>query len=308
MRRAKGFTLVELLVVIGIIALLISILLPTLAKAREAANVIVCSSNARQLTLAAMMFANDHKQNLPPASDHNIAYFNNDLSRTKYSYRENGFLKDWASALLPYMGDPSQADFETAPADKSRIFRCPSDPWMDGEQPGYRLWNNVSNPYQAISYGYNADIACLLNGAGEGKFAASNSLVGTYGGPAYSWGSAPHGRPLGARFDRIHKPAETLLFGDCGIRPAIFTGGAELDNSEILYFTSQWTGGGTLQDTYANPWTNKIPLGRHGGKLVNGSWRGGRINVAFADGHAETVNQDDFRRVRVSPYRYESVN
>ena len=62
---ARAFTLVELLVVIGIIALLISILMPALRKAREQANGIACSSNVRQIMQAFLMFANDHKGRLP---------------------------------------------------------------------------------------------------------------------------------------------------------------------------------------------------------------------------------------------------
>ncbi|HEY0010022.1 MAG TPA: DUF1559 domain-containing protein [Tepidisphaeraceae bacterium] len=62
-----GFTLVELLVVIGIIAVLISLLLPALGKARKASQVIVCGSNLRQIGLAFHMYANAHKNVLPPA-------------------------------------------------------------------------------------------------------------------------------------------------------------------------------------------------------------------------------------------------
>jgi type II secretory pathway pseudopilin PulG len=64
-RRARAFTLVELLVVVGIITLLIAILLPALRRAKEAANGAACSSNQRQLMMAFLMFANDHKGRLP---------------------------------------------------------------------------------------------------------------------------------------------------------------------------------------------------------------------------------------------------
>ena len=62
--RQRAFTLVELLVVIGIIAILIAILMPALSRVRDQANGVKCSANMRQMMTAALLFAQDHKGQL----------------------------------------------------------------------------------------------------------------------------------------------------------------------------------------------------------------------------------------------------
>ncbi|MDB5323211.1 MAG: hypothetical protein JWN40_4842 [Phycisphaerales bacterium] len=82
--RSKAFTLVEMLVVIGILALLIAILLPALNRARESANTVNCLSNMKQFTAAAMNYAADNKGYIIPCGTPQAGWWCNIMVDNKY--------------------------------------------------------------------------------------------------------------------------------------------------------------------------------------------------------------------------------
>jgi len=121
----RAFTLVELLVVIGIIAVLIAILLPALNKARTAAQMVQCLSNHRQLLTGVNMYANEQGGKAPPA---NTSQF------TVPSFAAGSFFP-WYSKLFVgrYLGNRSYSSTArqdvpsiVAGAATSQVFYCPA--------------------------------------------------------------------------------------------------------------------------------------------------------------------------------------
>lgn len=152
----RGFTLVELLVVIGIIALLMSILMPALTKAKRQAQAVACMSNVRQIYTAIAMFAQDNKGHLPQpylvgqlsmSSPNNPATPNVFARTLAWSQRASGAaghidLRDDASALWRYIPGEST---------RAQIMMCPGD---NGEALFGHARNETMYP-RNVSYSLN---------------------------------------------------------------------------------------------------------------------------------------------------------
>jgi general secretion pathway protein G len=141
-RHPAAFTLVELLVVIGIIAVLIALLLPALGRAREAARTVACASNIRQIGIACLAYANRNDGYLPvPVLGPGLV--GGFPESAIWGTNQPSMLDFGQGTLIPDLGGARVAE---------ELFKCPSD-----DEPR-QLWAMRPFHERNFSYVFNAHV------------------------------------------------------------------------------------------------------------------------------------------------------
>ena len=258
----KGFTLVELLVVIGIIALLVAILLPTLSAARRSARGVACLANLKAIGQQTIAYGNDNKQAILPT----------------IIWGAGNVDDHWPALLISGGYLPRQPDGRpndpSVPPEHDSPLMCPEvidfitqDNAIDGAR---RVVSRVVAPAASADQAMTTDFSYGINGityrgwdqddpAGLAKFAAAvfpSSSIGV--------GPGQNGFPLKKR-PMIPEPSRMAFF---------------FDGREWNFFR----GSGLI--------ATRMSGARHGNWDPSEPDTTGTCNIAFFDGHAAAVRRD----------------
>lgn len=258
--RRGAFTLVELLVVIAIIALLIGILVPSLAAARQTARTAQCLSNIRQLELAHAMYMNDHRERLIDAG----------LGHGGFTIVEQA----WPIALADYAGTSLVL---RSPVDRSRF-------WPQG-QGGECAGPLLDELIEKVRAGEAAQVPeCRWTSYGLNNFTTQfarpqviDPRTGRFAGP---WETLAH----------FPRPDATVHF--LMMTQGFVPGSEEFAKSDHIHVDEWDQAGGGNAPTLAN---TQMDIAAHGGPGGPGFQQSGKVtgeslsNYGFLDGHARTL-------------------
>lgn len=291
MKRKSGFTLVELLVVIGIIAILIGILLPALSRARENSYRVKCLSNLRQISHAFVMYCDANGGWLPfPAvfggPGATALGYGIQPAPTGFDADWIGWPEDWIcwrgqsastpktpndrlqGAIVQYLGDPGNGKVMTCPSD-DYTFR-PAAVASDGPYP----YSYVMNDYMSFGTNQNPHVPATMT-------SPKNNLL--------------FPNDYAAKYSQVQRPADKIIVYEEDER-FIVDGRGTLQSPPVGMSAANVIGMLAIRHDSTRkypdpPVTGADKSGPTQGKIenqVNAQCRG---NAGFVDGHADYVTR-----------------
>jgi len=180
--RYRAFTVMEILLVVGIVIILVALIAPALSNAKESTRSMTCGSNQRQLMVGFMMFAKDHMGGLPGSEWDSLTTWPKDADAYKRDWMYGG-TQDLKRApqlgtIFPYVSGYADKNLYTFSSDYDshyKIFLCPS--YFVGAPPGSNYISNGHFDYTAFMLLSGARVSSVKPTA-RFKYANGNIVQG----------------------------------------------------------------------------------------------------------------------------------